>query len=156
VRTRRLREVRGVEAPEASGPDFTGVTVPGASSSNVEGEGAELGASGRGGQSGTWGSGSSGSTASTVSFDFSLHLEVEATLATIVLQISSRQGLSHAGRLRTASCKQCRETDLGAQVPYNYPINFIDYNFVYQPSWGPPYTKSRSIQFTKGPKLVRS
>jgi hypothetical protein len=45
----RIEEVRGVEAPEASGPDFTGVTVRGASLSNIEGEGAELGASGRGG-----------------------------------------------------------------------------------------------------------
>jgi hypothetical protein len=38
-----LREVRGLEAPEASGPDFTGVTVPQASSPNVKGKGAELG-----------------------------------------------------------------------------------------------------------------
>jgi hypothetical protein len=43
-----LGEVRGVEAPGTSGPDFTGVTVPWASPSDVEGEDAELGASGRG------------------------------------------------------------------------------------------------------------
>jgi hypothetical protein len=42
-----LGEVRGVEAPEASGPDFTVVTVPQASLSNIKHEGAELGASGR-------------------------------------------------------------------------------------------------------------
>jgi hypothetical protein len=39
-----LREVRGVEASEASRPDFTGVTVPQASPFNIKGEGAELGA----------------------------------------------------------------------------------------------------------------
>jgi hypothetical protein len=44
-----LSEVRAVEAPEASRPDFTGVTVPRASPSNVEGEGVELGTGGRGG-----------------------------------------------------------------------------------------------------------
>jgi hypothetical protein len=38
-----LREARGVEAPKASGPDFTVVTVPQASPSNVGGRGAELG-----------------------------------------------------------------------------------------------------------------
>jgi hypothetical protein len=43
-----LREVREVEAHEASGPDFTTVTVPRASPSDVEGEGVELGAHGRG------------------------------------------------------------------------------------------------------------
>jgi hypothetical protein len=41
--------VRGVEAPEASEPDFTGVTVPQGSPSSVGGGGAELGAGGRGG-----------------------------------------------------------------------------------------------------------
>jgi hypothetical protein len=45
----RLREVVGVEAPEASGPDCTGGTVPHASPSNVRGEGVELGAGDRGG-----------------------------------------------------------------------------------------------------------
>jgi hypothetical protein len=44
-----LREVRRVKAPEVSKPDFTGVTVPQASPSNVRGRGMELGASGRGG-----------------------------------------------------------------------------------------------------------
>jgi hypothetical protein len=44
-----LREVKGVEAPVASGPDLTGVTVPRVSQCNVGGEGAELGASYRGG-----------------------------------------------------------------------------------------------------------
>jgi hypothetical protein len=43
-----LREVRGVEAHEASRSDFIVVTVPRASSSNVGGKGVELGASGRG------------------------------------------------------------------------------------------------------------
>jgi hypothetical protein len=42
-----LREVRVVEAPEVSEPDFTGVTVPRASSSNVGGRGVELGAGGK-------------------------------------------------------------------------------------------------------------
>jgi hypothetical protein len=72
-------EVRGVEATEASGSDFTGVTVPRASPSNVRGEGMELGASGRGGKSGTQSGGiSSGSLPSIGSFAFSLHLEVAA------------------------------------------------------------------------------
>jgi hypothetical protein len=44
-----LREVRGVEAPDASRPDFTGTTVPQDSPSGVKSEGAKLGASGRGG-----------------------------------------------------------------------------------------------------------
>jgi hypothetical protein len=44
-----LREVRGVEASEASKPDFTDVTVPLVSPSSVRGRGAELGAGGRGG-----------------------------------------------------------------------------------------------------------
>jgi hypothetical protein len=35
--------VRGVEAPEASKSDFTGVTVPQASPSNIGGRGVELG-----------------------------------------------------------------------------------------------------------------
>jgi hypothetical protein len=42
-------EVRGVKIPEASEPDFTGVTVPQASPYNVRGRGAQLGAGGRGG-----------------------------------------------------------------------------------------------------------
>jgi hypothetical protein len=37
-----LREIRGVEAPEASRPDFTGVTVPQPSTSDVKGQGVEL------------------------------------------------------------------------------------------------------------------
>jgi hypothetical protein len=49
MRSIGLREVRGVEVPEASGPDFTGVTVPQASPSDVKSKGAKLGASGRGG-----------------------------------------------------------------------------------------------------------
>jgi hypothetical protein len=49
MRSIGLREVRGVQVPEASGPDFTGATVAQASPSDIEGEGAELGASGRGG-----------------------------------------------------------------------------------------------------------
>jgi hypothetical protein len=49
MRSTGLREVRGDEAPEASGPDFTDVTVPLVSPSNVKGEGVELGASGSGG-----------------------------------------------------------------------------------------------------------
>jgi hypothetical protein len=44
-----LGEVREVEVPEASRPDFIGVTIPRSSPSNVEDEGVELGASGRGG-----------------------------------------------------------------------------------------------------------
>jgi hypothetical protein len=36
----------------------------------------------------------------------SQHLEVVVTLATIILQVSSRQGLSHVSRLKTASCQQ--------------------------------------------------
>jgi hypothetical protein len=44
----RTQGVRGVKAPEASEPDFTGVTVPQASPSNVRGWGAELGTGGRG------------------------------------------------------------------------------------------------------------
>jgi hypothetical protein len=43
-----LGEVRGVEAPGTSRPDFTGVIVPWASPSDAEGEDAELGVSGRG------------------------------------------------------------------------------------------------------------
>jgi hypothetical protein len=42
-----LREVREVEDPKASEPDFTGVTVPQASPSNARGRGVELGADGR-------------------------------------------------------------------------------------------------------------
>jgi hypothetical protein len=38
-----LGEVKGVVALGASGPDFTGVTIPQALPSDVEGEGAELG-----------------------------------------------------------------------------------------------------------------
>jgi hypothetical protein len=48
-----LREARGVKAPETSKPDFTDVTVPQASPSDVRSRGAELGTGGRGGQSGT-------------------------------------------------------------------------------------------------------
>jgi hypothetical protein len=44
-----LRDVRRVEAPEASGPEFIGVTVPHASPSDVRGRGVELGAGGRDG-----------------------------------------------------------------------------------------------------------
>jgi hypothetical protein len=44
-----LGEVKGVEVPGASRPDFTGVTVPQASPSNAGGGGAELGTGGRGG-----------------------------------------------------------------------------------------------------------
>jgi hypothetical protein len=44
-----LREVRGFEPPEASTPDFTGVTVPRDFLSDVRGKGAELAACGRGG-----------------------------------------------------------------------------------------------------------
>jgi hypothetical protein len=44
-----LWEVRRVEAPEASQPDFTGVSIPQASPSSVRGRGAELGTGGRGG-----------------------------------------------------------------------------------------------------------
>jgi hypothetical protein len=44
-----LREVKGVEVPRASGPDFTGVIVPQASPSNVGGGGVELGTGGTGG-----------------------------------------------------------------------------------------------------------
>jgi hypothetical protein len=88
-----LREVRGVEAPGASRPDFTGLIVPQAFPSNVKGEGVELGAGGRGEQSGTWAGGIFlGSWASIGSFVFSLYLEVMATLATIILQVSSRGG----------------------------------------------------------------
>jgi hypothetical protein len=42
-----LRKVRGVEAPDASTPDFTGLIVPQASPSNVGGGGVELGNGGR-------------------------------------------------------------------------------------------------------------
>jgi hypothetical protein len=42
-------EVREVKAHEVSEPDFTGVTVPHASSSNVKGEGTELGVGDRDG-----------------------------------------------------------------------------------------------------------
>jgi hypothetical protein len=49
MRSIGLREVRGVEAPDASRPDFTGTTVPQDSPSGVKSEGAKLGASGRGG-----------------------------------------------------------------------------------------------------------
>jgi hypothetical protein len=83
-----LWEVRRVKAPETSKPDFTDVTVPQASPSSVRGEGAELGTGDRGGTQG--GGTSSGSSASIGSFVFSLHLEVAATLATIILQASSR------------------------------------------------------------------
>jgi hypothetical protein len=38
-----LREVRGVEAPEASEPDFICVAVPQGSPSSVRGGGAEVG-----------------------------------------------------------------------------------------------------------------
>jgi hypothetical protein len=44
-----LREVKGVGAPGASRPDFTGVIVPRASPSNVGVGGMELGARGRSG-----------------------------------------------------------------------------------------------------------
>jgi hypothetical protein len=44
-----LREVKGVEAPGASGPEFMGVTAPQASPSNVRSEGVELGAGDTGG-----------------------------------------------------------------------------------------------------------
>jgi hypothetical protein len=44
-----LGEVRIVETMEAFRLDFTGVAISQASPSNVEGEGVELGASGRGG-----------------------------------------------------------------------------------------------------------
>jgi hypothetical protein len=44
-----LGEVKGVGVPGASGPEFTGVTVPQTSPSNVGGGGAELGAGFRGG-----------------------------------------------------------------------------------------------------------
>jgi hypothetical protein len=43
----RTQEFRGIEAPEASRPDFTGVTIPRASPSNVGGKGTELGAGSR-------------------------------------------------------------------------------------------------------------
>jgi hypothetical protein len=43
-----LWEIRGVEAPETSKPDFTSVTVPQASPSNIGGGGVERGAGGRG------------------------------------------------------------------------------------------------------------
>jgi hypothetical protein len=49
MRSIGLREVRGVEAPEASKPDFTGMTVLQVFPSNVRGKGAELGVGGRGG-----------------------------------------------------------------------------------------------------------
>jgi hypothetical protein len=48
MRSIGLREVRRVHVQEASGPDFTGATVPRASP-DVKGEGVELGASGKGG-----------------------------------------------------------------------------------------------------------
>jgi hypothetical protein len=44
-----LREVKEVEAPGVSRPDFTSMTVPRVSPYDIEGEGAELGAGGRGG-----------------------------------------------------------------------------------------------------------
>jgi hypothetical protein len=44
-----LREVREVEDPKASEPDFTGVTVPQASLSDVRGDSVELGVGGRDG-----------------------------------------------------------------------------------------------------------
>jgi hypothetical protein len=44
-----LKEVRGVEALEASKPDFTGVTAPQESPSSVRGGGAEPGTGGRSG-----------------------------------------------------------------------------------------------------------
>jgi hypothetical protein len=47
--SKRLAEVRGLEAEEAPRPDFKGVSVPQASPSDVRGEGAELCADGRGG-----------------------------------------------------------------------------------------------------------
>jgi hypothetical protein len=77
-----LGDIRGVEAPDDSKPDFTGVTVPQASPSDV------------GGRVWNWvlmaeldkvAHITSGSSASTGSFVFSLHLEVAATLATIIL-----------------------------------------------------------------------
>jgi hypothetical protein len=43
-----LKEVRGVETPEAYGPDFTSMTVPRASQSNVKGDDVELVAGARG------------------------------------------------------------------------------------------------------------
>jgi hypothetical protein len=48
-----LKKNKVIEAPEASKPDFTGVTVPQTSPSNVGGRGVELGPGGSGGQSGT-------------------------------------------------------------------------------------------------------
>jgi hypothetical protein len=47
----RTREVKGVEAPGASRPNFTGVTVPWASPSDTKGKGVELSAGGKGGKS---------------------------------------------------------------------------------------------------------
>jgi hypothetical protein len=44
-----LGKVKGVEAPGASGPYFTGVDFPWVSPFNVEGKGVELGAGGQGG-----------------------------------------------------------------------------------------------------------
>jgi hypothetical protein len=86
-----LWEVRGVEALEASEPDFTGVTLPQASPSSIRDRDAEFGTGGRGGESGTKGSGTSSvSSASIGFFAFSLHLEAVATLATIILQASYR------------------------------------------------------------------
>jgi hypothetical protein len=101
-----LREVREVEAPEASESNFTGVTLPQDSPSNF------------GGGAQNW--------VLVAEVDKMAHrvgyflgflsqyrllflfpyLEVAATLATIILQAFFRQGLSHVRRLRTASCQQ--------------------------------------------------
>jgi hypothetical protein len=43
------KEIRRVEAPEASGPDLTGMTVPQVSPSDIKSEGAELAAGDRDG-----------------------------------------------------------------------------------------------------------
>jgi hypothetical protein len=68
-----LREVRGVEAPDASKPDFTVMTVPQVSPSDIGGGGVERGTGGRGEYRGTQGNGtSSGSSASIGSFVFAL------------------------------------------------------------------------------------
>jgi hypothetical protein len=56
-------------------------------------------------------------------------LELAATIATITLQWSSRQGLSQGGWLRTVSCQQLHGNWM-PRLLYNYPINFIDHRFV--------------------------
>jgi hypothetical protein len=102
-----LGEVKGVEIPGASGPNFTAVIVPQASPSNFGSGGCGIGCWWQRWIKWQIGGGvSSGSSAGTGSFAFSLHLEVVAILATIILQASHRQGLSNVGLLRTASCWQ--------------------------------------------------